>query len=78
MGPLVHTAVSLSIGTAAWVGGASPLAVPVAVAAGVLPDLDHVLDFCRVIGAGRYGPLTQRLSELHGEWVRSNGEPLPD
>ena len=45
MGPVIHTVVSLSIGTAAWVGGASPLAVPVAVAAGVLPDLDHLVDF---------------------------------
>ncbi len=36
---------SLSIGAAAWVGGGSPLAVPVALAAGVLPDLDHLVDY---------------------------------
>ena len=46
---------------------------------GTMGELTPVLEVDgRVIGDGRYGPLTQRLSELHGEWVRSNGEPLPD
>lgn len=45
MGPIVHTAVSLSIGVSAWAIGASPIAVPVALVAGVLPDLDHIIDF---------------------------------
>ena len=44
MGPIVHTTVSLSIGAAVWVSGGSPLAVPVALAAGILPDLDHLID----------------------------------
>lgn len=52
MGPIVHATVSLTIGVAVWVGGGSPLAVPVALAAGVLPDLDHVIDYLDSKDAG--------------------------
>jgi membrane-bound metal-dependent hydrolase YbcI (DUF457 family) len=45
--------VSVGIGAAAWAGGAAPLAVPVALAAGVLPDLDHLIDYFDSRDAGR-------------------------
>ena len=53
MGPIVHATVSIGIGATAWAGGGSPLAVPVALAAGVLPDLDHLLDYFDSRDAGR-------------------------
>jgi branched-chain amino acid aminotransferase group I len=31
----------------------------------------------RIVGDGSPGPVTRRLSDLHGAHVRSNGEPLP-
>lgn len=31
----------------------------------------------RTIGAGKRGPLTERLQELHARWVREHGQPLP-
>ena len=53
MGPVVHVAVSFGIGAAVWVGGGSPMSIPVAVAAGVLPDLDHLIDFLDSKDQGR-------------------------
>jgi branched-chain amino acid aminotransferase len=45
---------------------------------GTMGELTPVIEIDgRRIGAGARGPLTLRLSELHGEWVRSRGEPLP-
>lgn len=48
--------VSLGIGGGVWAATGSPLAVPVAFAAGVLIDTDHALDFYNwyVRGDGRY------------------------
>ena len=40
-----HTVVSLGIGTGVWAATGSLPAVPAAVAAGVLVDSDHVLDY---------------------------------
>ncbi len=45
MGPIGHTAISLGIGAGAWAATGEPLAVPVAVAAGVLIDSDHVPEY---------------------------------
>lgn len=53
MGPIIHATVSIGIGAAAWAGGGSPLALPVALAAGVLPDLDHLIDYFDSRDAGR-------------------------
>jgi len=53
LGPIVHATVSLSVGVTAWAVGGSPLAVPVSVAAGVLPDLDHLIDYLDSLDAGR-------------------------
>ena len=43
LGP--HLAISTAVGGAVWAVTGEPLAVPAAIAAGVLPDADHVLDF---------------------------------
>jgi hypothetical protein len=40
-----HIAFSATAGAAVWAGTGDPYAIPVAVAAGVLPDGDHVLDY---------------------------------
>jgi hypothetical protein len=45
LGPIGHTLASLSVGVGVWSVTGSPLAIPVAFAAGVLPDLDHITDF---------------------------------
>ena len=45
MGPIGHTLASLGVGVGVWGVTGSPLAIPVAFAAGVLPDLDHITDF---------------------------------
>lgn len=45
MGPIGHTLASLGVGVGVWAVTDSPLAIPVAFAAGVLPDLDHIIDF---------------------------------
>lgn len=45
---------------------------------GTMGELTPVLEIDgRKIGRGTRGPVTRRLSDLHGEWVRSRGEPLP-
>lgn len=44
--------VSAGIGAGVWIGTGSPLAVPVAVGAGVLIDGDHILDFLDWVAAG--------------------------
>jgi len=45
VGPAKHTAIALGIGTAVWAGSGEPLAVPAAIAAGVLNDADHLIDY---------------------------------
>ena len=45
MGPIGHVVVSAGVGVGVWAATGSPLAIPVALAAGVLPDLDHLIDF---------------------------------
>ena len=45
MGPIGHTAVSAALGAIVWSATDEPLAIPFAVAAGVLIDADHVEDF---------------------------------
>ena len=45
LGPLGHSVLSAGVGTAVWASTDSLLAIPVAFAAGILPDLDHVTDF---------------------------------
>ena len=45
---------------------------------GTMGELSPVLEVDgRRIGAGKLGDLTKRLQQLHSEWVRENGEPLP-
>jgi hypothetical protein len=53
LGPLGHTVVSVGIGTAVWTSTGSPVAIPVAFAAGVLPDIDHIIDFLDSKDEGR-------------------------
>ena len=46
--------------------------------AGTMGELSPVLEVDgRRIGEGKLGDLTKRLQQLHSEWVRENGEPLP-
>ena len=45
MGPVGHTLSAVGIGAVAWFTTGSPLAIPVALATGVLVDVDHVADF---------------------------------
>lgn len=40
-----HLAASAAAGGAVWAGTGEPIALPVAIAAGVLPDGDHLLDY---------------------------------
>ena len=40
-----HLAISTAIGGGVWAATGEPMALPAAMAAGVLPDADHVLDF---------------------------------
>ncbi|MDA1280654.1 MAG: hypothetical protein O3B95_11575 [Chloroflexi bacterium] len=42
---LPHTALSSAAGILVWGVTGEPIAVPVAVAAGVLPDVDHLFDY---------------------------------
>jgi branched-chain amino acid aminotransferase len=45
---------------------------------GTMGELTPVLEIDgRRIGEGKPGPMTRRLMELHGRWVRQHGEPLP-
>jgi branched-chain amino acid aminotransferase group I len=45
---------------------------------GTMGELSPVLEVDgRRIRAGKCGPLTERLQQLHAAWVRENGEPLP-
>ncbi len=44
MGPVVHTGVSVAIGGAVWAATGEPLSIPVALSAGALNDVDHLLD----------------------------------
>ena len=45
---------------------------------GTMGELTPVLEIDgRCIGDGKSGPMTRRLMELHGRWVRQHGEPLP-
>ena len=43
--PIQHTVVSVGIGTVVWAATGSALSIPAAVAAGVLIDADHAIDF---------------------------------
>lgn len=45
MGPIGHTVVSAGVGAIIWAATGSPIAIPVAFATGVLPDVDHLIDF---------------------------------
>ena len=45
MGPVGHTVVSVGVGAGIWTTTGSVAALPAAVAAGVLPDVDHLLDY---------------------------------
>lgn len=42
---LPHLALSTAAGGLVWAVTGEPVAVPVAIAAGVLPDIDHLLDY---------------------------------
>ncbi|MGI9263357.1 MAG: aminotransferase class IV [Gammaproteobacteria bacterium] len=45
---------------------------------GTMGELTPVLAIDgRTIGAAEAGEMTRRLAQLHGNWVRKNGEPLP-
>ena len=45
---------------------------------GTMGELTPVLEIDgRHIGSGQRGPMTGKLMELHGHWVRSHGTPLP-
>ncbi|MBM3948072.1 MAG: hypothetical protein FJ312_02300 [SAR202 cluster bacterium] len=44
-GPVAHTAVAAAVGGAVWAATGEPMAMPVAFGAGVLIDVDHVLDY---------------------------------
>ena len=45
---------------------------------GTMGELSPVLEVDgRRIGEGKLGNLTKRVQQLHSEWVRANGEPLP-
>ena len=44
LGPVVHIIVSAGLGGAVWAATGEPWAVPVAVATGVLTDVDHLVD----------------------------------
>jgi branched-chain amino acid aminotransferase group I len=45
---------------------------------GTMGELTPVIEIDgRGIGDGKPGPMTQRLSRLHGDWVRAHGELLP-
>jgi branched-chain amino acid aminotransferase group I len=45
---------------------------------GTMGELTPVLEVDRrSIGTGAAGPMTKRLQQLHGQWVRAHGEPLP-
>lgn len=45
---------------------------------GTMGELSPVLEVDgRRIGEGKLGDLTKGLRQLHSEWVRENGEPLP-
>lgn len=43
--PQKHTVISAAIGTVGWWGTGEPAACVVAMATGVLPDLDHIVDY---------------------------------
>jgi hypothetical protein len=45
LGPIGHTLASVGLGGLVWATTGSTLAIPTAVAAGVLVDLDHFIDF---------------------------------
>ncbi|MCI0438607.1 MAG: metal-dependent hydrolase [Chloroflexi bacterium] len=45
MGPIGHAVVAAGIGAGVWAATGSPFAVPIAVAGGVLPDVDHFVDY---------------------------------
>ena len=47
-----HTVVSVGVGAGVWAATGSPLAVPVAVASGVLVDVDHLYDYYRWFAKG--------------------------
>jgi hypothetical protein len=40
-----HLAASGAVGIALWVATGSPVTMPITIAAGVLPDVDHLLDY---------------------------------
>ncbi len=40
-----HLAASTAAGAAVWAGTGEPITLPIAIAAGVLPDADHLLDY---------------------------------
>jgi hypothetical protein len=60
---LPHVVVSTAAGGIVWAATGEPLSVPAAVAAGVLPDGDHVLDYYLRYWRGQRGRL---LLLLHG------------
>ena len=42
---LPHVAMSTAAGGIVWATAGNPIAIPVAIAAGVLPDVDHLFDY---------------------------------
>ncbi len=54
MGPIGHIAAAAGMGATVWVVTGSALAVPAALAAGVLVDLDHLVDFLDSRENGHY------------------------
>lgn len=43
--PHKHIAISVAIGAAGWWGTGDPIAGAAAIATGVLPDIDHIIDY---------------------------------
>ena len=43
--PHKHVIISATVGAAAWLASGQPVSFPLAVAAGVLPDVDHIADY---------------------------------
>jgi branched-subunit amino acid aminotransferase/4-amino-4-deoxychorismate lyase len=45
---------------------------------GTMGELTPVLEIDgRRVGSGEAGTMTRRLGQLHADWVRGHGEPLP-
>ncbi len=67
MRPVAHLAISGAAGAIGWAVSGSPAAIGASVVAGVLVDLDHMVDYVRWYGLGKQDEL---LLLLHAwEWA---------